>query len=145
MFHLELEKLPHSPADVRGWQCMCVFAADFRLVLASEPVLPLPDDAPVPDPLHVSTYREWRRSYHFQVYWSEDSTRHHHGSHSHAQFLCVLPRVGVPRLANTRVSTTWSSCTIHRIRDARECRRRFLGGLIGAGWGVAGTVAATIP
>ena len=35
---------------------------------------PVPEDAPVPDPLHVSTYREWRRSYHFQVYWSEDST-----------------------------------------------------------------------
>ena len=35
---------------------------------------PVPEDAPVPDPLYASTYREWRRSYHFQVYWSEDST-----------------------------------------------------------------------
>ena len=35
---------------------------------------PVPDEAPVPDPLYASTYREWRRSYHFQVYWSEDST-----------------------------------------------------------------------
>ena len=35
---------------------------------------PVPDDAPVLDPVYASTYREWRRSYRFQVYWSEDST-----------------------------------------------------------------------
>ena len=106
---------------------------------------PVPDDAPVLDPLHASTYREWRRSYRFQgVLVRRQHRRHNNGSHSHAQFLCVLPCVGVPRLANTRVSTTWSSCTSHWTRDARECRRQFLGGLIGTGWGVAGAVAATI-
>ena len=100
---------------------------------------PVPEDAPVPDPLYASTYREWRRSYHFQVYWSED------GSYSHAQRLCVLSRVGVPRLANKRLSTPRNSCTIHGIRDARQCGRRVLGGIVGTGWGVAGTVTATIP
>ena len=35
---------------------------------------PVPDDAPVLAPTYASTYREWRRSYRFQVYWSEDST-----------------------------------------------------------------------
>ena len=104
---------------------------------------PAPDDAPVLAPVYASTYREWRRSYRFQVV-RRQHRRNNSGTHCHAQFVCVLPRVGEPRLANTRVSTTWSSSTSHWTRDARDCRRQFLGGLIGSGWGVARAVTTTI-
>ena len=87
---------------------------------------PVPDDAPVLDPVYASTYREWRRSYRFQVYWSEDST----GGTSTDPI--VTP------------SSYVSYFTSHWTRDARECRRQFLGGLIGSGWGVARAVTTTI-
>ena len=108
MSHLEFEKLPCialvDTSAARGCHCMCVFAADFRLLLSGRAIAclaamnpqyfeyqiergvewiriyspgtwrPVPDDAPVLAPVYASTYREWRRSYRFQVYWSEDST-----------------------------------------------------------------------
>ena len=86
---------------VCGCHCFSVFAADFRVRSATTCLAamnphyfeyqivrgvewiriytpgtwrPVPNDAIVHAPTYASTYREWRRSYRFQVYWSEDST-----------------------------------------------------------------------
>ena len=103
---------------------------------------PVPEDASVPDPLYASTYREWRRSYHFQVYWSEDSTGGTTLDPIATPSAYVSYHVWEYRDWQTR---GYQRLATPVLRDACQCGRRVLGGIVGTGWGVAGTVTATIP